>query len=307
MKSLFCLIKICRSFISDCYWSIRRFHFHLFNRIPNHILFFEGGLGDQLLCTIPIRYLANSGKTVWFVTDYPEIFLLNKNIERLIKPDLARKLNLPINYLRYVEAPFVGPEISPKMHIIKILCNSLGIDEEFISYKPDLFLSVDELKKGEFAKGKILIQTSGISARYAISTKDWFIESYQEVVNGLADYEILQVGSLLDPKLEGVVDLRGKFSIREIASILHHASLFIGQVGFLMHLACAVDCPSVIIYGGREKAWQTGYNSNANIEIEINCSPCWLYNCNLGMLCMKLISPSLVIEAARQKLKENKN
>ena len=39
--------------------------------------------------------------------------------------------------------------------------------------------------------------------------------------------------------------------MRESAAILSRSLAFVGQVGFLMHLARAVDCRSVIVYGAQ--------------------------------------------------------
>lgn len=71
-----------------------------------------------------------------------------------------------------------------------------------------------------------------------------------------------------------VEDYRGALSLREVFLLMKDLDLFVGQVGFLMHVAAAVFCPSVIIYGGFEAPWQSGYAENDNIFSEISCSPC---------------------------------
>ena len=63
---------------------------------------------------------------------------------------------------------------------------------------------------------------------------------------------ILQIGHPDDPPLSGVTDLRGQTTTRELASILKNSLLHIGLVSFPMHLARAVDCRAVIVFGGRE-------------------------------------------------------
>jgi ADP-heptose:LPS heptosyltransferase len=68
-----------------------------------------------------------------------------------------------------------------------------------------------------------------------------------------------------------------------------------------MHLARAVDTRSVIIYGGREKAWQSGYPCNENIETNPDCSPCWQNNhCDYDRTCLKEISVKDVLEAVER-------
>jgi ADP-heptose:LPS heptosyltransferase len=77
----------------------------------------------------------------------------------------------------------------------------------------------------------------------------------------------------------------------------------VGTVGLLMHLARAVECPSVIIFGGREAPWQSGYVCNFNIYSEMPCAPCWRSNtCDFNRQCMSNISADDVVSAIRQML-----
>jgi ADP-heptose:LPS heptosyltransferase len=113
---------------------------------------------------------------------------------------------------------------------------------------------------------QVVIQSSGLIARYPIRNKNWYAEGYQGVVSALRDrYDFVQVGSAGDPLLDGALDLRGKTSLRETAAVLAGSLAFVGQVGFLMHLARAVDCRSVIVYGGRETPAQSGTPCNENL------------------------------------------
>ena len=68
-----------------------------------------------------------------------------------------------------------------------------------------------------------------------------------------------------------------------------------------MHLARAVDTRSVIIFGGREKAWQSGYPCNENLETSPACSPCWQNNnCDNQKACMSEIQSSDVLAAVNR-------
>jgi ADP-heptose:LPS heptosyltransferase len=114
---------------------------------------------------------------------------------------------------------------------------------------------------------------------------------------------MIQLGSLNDPPLEGVVDLRGKTSLRESAAILQNCDFFLGFEGFLMHLARSVDCRSVIIYGGFAHSWQTGYTCNENIDSSIECAPCWRLNtCERDRACMNAIKVDDVLRAIKRLL-----
>src|SRR5262249_32322904 len=121
----------------------------------------------------------------------------------------------------------------------------------------------------------------------------------QEVVARLAGrFEIVQLGSPREPLLAGARDLRGRTTIRESAAILAQSRFHLGYAGFLMHLARAVDCRSVIVYGGRERPDQSGYIANEHIFTPLPCSPCWKrYDCDFQHRCMTQISVDDVMAA----------
>jgi len=69
-----------------------------------------------------------------------------------------------------------------------------------------------------------------------------------------------------------------------------------------MHMARAVECRSVIVYGGREHPSQSGYSANINLHWEGSCSPCWEENaCDFARVCMQSITPEAVVAAARSQ------
>jgi hypothetical protein len=149
----------------------------------------------------------------------------------------------------------------PSRHIIAHMCADAGIAGP-ISLRPYLELSGAEKSRATWANGGVVIQSSGMAARSPMQNKQWSAERFQAVVDALCqEFEFIQLGSPADPLLRHVRDLRGESSIRATASILYNARLYVGTVGFLMHLARAVECPGVIIFGGREAPWQSGYIS----------------------------------------------
>ena len=70
-----------------------------------------------------------------------------------------------------------------------------------------------------------------------------------------------------------------------------------------MHLARAVECPAVIVFGGRTAAWQVGYSANMNLGATVPCSPCWKRNtCPHDRQCMDAVGPASVVAAIDQLL-----
>ncbi len=273
---------------------------------PKVFISFIGGIGDDLLCTVLFRELrARNRRQLWVMTRHPDVFRGNADVD-FVAPHLARydalmkRLNAKVVtpwYTNYNPA-YDRDDPFPEQHIISVMCQKAGLLGP-ITLKPHLTLDDSERAQGVLAPRQVVIQSSGLAARHAMSNKNWFAERYQSVVSALSHkYEFVQLGSPADPLLSGALDLRGKTTIRESAAILDRSLAFIGQVGFLMHLARAVDCRAVILYGGREKPSQSGYTCNENLYREVGCSPCWRLNsCPYERECMRRVSVRYVIGA----------
>jgi ADP-heptose:LPS heptosyltransferase len=134
--------------------------------------------------------------------------------------------------------------------------------------------------------------------------KEWYPERFQEVASRLqGKASLIQLGSPSDPPIQDALDLRGKTSLRQSAAILAQSLVFIGLEGFMMHLARAVDCRAVIVYGGRLRPSHFGYAAFANLIGATPCSPCWLDNtCDYDRECMKMISTEAVVNAAKEQI-----
>ena len=268
--------------------------------LPNIGLYFNGGIGDDIMCTAVARELKKRGAgVIWQLTRHAELFAGNPDISAVPADFRLRRLcqmfGRPCIELEYPEAP-------PR-HLIAIMCEAAGIEGE-VELRPLVMLTEAERRAGKLVKRQqIAIQTSNQAARFPMRNKLWAPERFDAVARALRDqFDLVQVGAPSDPVLDGVVDLRGKTSLRETAAILSASRVFIGLVGGLMHLARAVDCRSVIVYGGREHPSQSGYSANENLYWSGACSPCWLRNdCAYDRICMSEITPDQVITAVHRQ------
>jgi ADP-heptose:LPS heptosyltransferase len=189
-------------------------------------------------------------------------------------------------------------------HILNTMCRFAGMTGT-IELRPYLSLSADEKKSGKLFERQAVIQSAGLATGPGVmKNKDWFPERFQGVSDALgSSLKLIQLGQTTDPPLQGTLDLRGKTTLRESAAILASSKVFIGLVGFLMHLARAVDCRSVIVYGGREAPSVSGYEANENIVGHTVCSPCWQRNkCDYDRECMRMIGVDEVVAAVRRQL-----
>lgn len=274
------------------------------------MLYFGRSPGDDLLCTGLLRALNQRGQSnIWMMSNHPDLFVGNPDVQHVLPVEgrcerFAHKWRLNYRYLEYAAYDPAGDRTSsPERHIIAELCFRMSLEGN-VALRPFLHLTSTETANAEWATGKICIQSSGLAARVPMRNKQWFPARFQETVNALrGTVEFIQIGSSSDPKLDGVIDCRGRLQRRETAAILASSRLFVGTVGFLMHLARAVECPSVILYGGREAPWQSGYNANTNLYSAEPCAPCWRINgCEFDRVCMARISTAEVVSAIRERL-----
>lgn len=285
---------------------IKTLKYFLKSGVPSHILYFGDSLGDNLLITTIARELNNRGyKNIWVKCNRPLMFENNKDIKLVIPLNtllsslLLKTFSVKVcqlKYTEYIEAE--DRDLIPNKHIILKFMECLGLQGN-IQNKPMLNLYNKEKQFGKFSKNQITICTSSNATIIPMKNKEWYTARYQQIVNTLkTKYQFIQIGVADDEPLENVIDMRGKTTIRETASILFQSKLLVSHVGFLMHLARAVDCGSVIIYGGREHPNQSGYSCNSNIYQKEDCSPCWQHNrCDFDKMCMDKISVEAVIKA----------
>lgn len=264
--------------------------------IPTKAFHFGGGLGDHLLCTAVFHELGKRGiQKCWMLSHYPEIFQ-NNPYGLQVAPDdwktikLLQKIKRPSTLLYYGKWIGDNDKIDPpKKHIISEILQKCDIKGD-VSLRPYWY---GDTRPNTLVPKKdyLCVQSTKTHSSTPMLNKQWDEDSLIEVIKSLKDkFEVIQLGTLEEPRLPNTIDYRN-LGISDSATLLANTKFFIGQVGFLMHLARAVDTRSVIIYGGREKAWQSGYPCNENIESSPSCSPCWQNNqCGYQRKCLSAIS-----------------
>ena len=280
--------------------------------ISSDIFFYYHGLGDSVLFNSVVYELGRqTGKRYLVGTKHREIYQGNPHALILPFPQYANYkifrilgsvFGLKIHHIDYYYEGY-----PPKRHILELLCNRVGLEKSLKS--PSIFLSEKEKEirlLPDTGKPWVAIQSTGLSTW--TDNKNWGVENFREVVRVLQSrVSFLQIGAPDDTPLNVDLQWQGKLSIRSVFHVLQQCQLFIGQVGFLMHAAASVGVPSVIVYGGFEAPWQSGYNENINLYSDVVCSPCWLENkCPYEKKCMTMISPLQVAVKAEMLLMTNK-
>lgn len=109
---------------------------------------------------------------------------------------------------------------------------------------------------------------------------------------GLASDVMRELGSI------EALNLAGKTSLRDLIAIFPECDAAFGPDSGPMHIAAAVGCPIVSLWGAtspkRSAPW--GFDDFA-ITGDIPCHPCYLRKCPVGRECMHRIAPETVVEA----------
>ena len=268
------------------------------------------GLGDDLFVnTIAYHLWKQEGRRVVVAGSHPELFRGNPGA--WIIPTRSQKiahqigrllLNLRIiesmTYMGYQPEESAGGMKPMNSHIFEVLSDRVGLKNA--PKKPEIFLTTKEKKRCALptgAKPWIASHSSGVTEM--TENKNWYPERFMEVSKKLRNTcRIVQLGRASDPLLEVDLDLRGKIQPRAAAAVLASCSRLVCQVGYLMHAAAAVGTHAVVIYGGFEAPWESGYEQNINLFTKLPCSPCWLREpCPYDKECMKQITVDEILSA----------
>lgn len=277
-------------------------------RPPRALLFGPLSLGDDLLCTAVLREARQRGTPFAMLTARPELFAGNPDPLRVLPIDDyyvagIRQLGSQVVRPYYVPADPENPhrDLLPPRHIIAEMCRLAGLSGT-VSLRPYLNLDEAERRGGRRVERQIAIHSTGLGAALPYATKEWGADRFAAVAQALAaDFNLVQLGAPQDPPLPVALDLRGRTHLREVAAVLAESVCFIGLEGFLTHLARAVDCPAVVVLGGRARPEIFGYPGNINLHSPVDCAPCGLRDgCPHEMKCMTAITPAAVVAAARE-------
>ncbi len=201
------------------------------------------------------------------------------------------------------------------------LVRHLGIPAEdktlFMPLKLESEKWAKELFKEEGLKetDKLLAIHPGASC----PSKVWPNERFAQVADRLAEkygFKILVVSGPKDIALAQnvlghlrypAVNLAGKTSVSQLASILKRCSLFISNDSGPVHVASAVGTPVISIFGRNQpglspRRWgPTGKNDRV-LHQEVGCIECLAHNCQKQLTCLKAITAADVLKTADEIL-----
>lgn len=142
--------------------------------------------------------------------------------------------------------------------------------------------------------------------------KRWLPERFAAVADRLIDNfsaQIILFGSSDDRKSTDLVEesshyplinLAGKTNLKEAIAVISRCNLFISNDSGLMHVAGALNIPTVAIFGSTNPITTSPVGKKSVVIYEgASCSPCLKETCPTDFKCMEMISVEKVYETAR--------
>jgi len=195
--------------------------------------------------------------------------------------------------------------------------DALGIEHEKLF--PTVWLSdEDERWADNFFITNNLTKENTISLFAGAQHHHRLSENYGNAISAKLndkDYKIILLGSEADQQINNinianlnldVIDLTGKTSLRQSASILKRCCLAIGAETALAHISCAVETKNIILLGGGHFGRFMPYtNLSSIISFPLNCFGC-NWDCMYEVThCIKNIDSLMIKEAISKTLSSN--
>lgn len=177
--------------------------------------------------------------------------------------------------------PLVHQSNQQKVHFmwgfIDYLNQQLRTDAKLLDFRPALYLNEGEKKDPPFGLQKpYWVFASG--GKRDFTAKWWDPDEWQKVVSSMSKWmHMVQVGggSHVHPPLDGVTNLVGRTSMRDLFRLIYHAEGVMCVVTCLMHIAAAFNRPCVVVAGGREPYYWEAYTHEGRLVNMRRGQPMW--------------------------------
>ena len=242
-----------------------------------------------------ITYLSGAKRTIGYGKKYRSFFYANSL-------NIIEDRDKPFNYFNRLLAVIDVPPVENRLELW-----TTEEDER----KAVFFLTQQGVKDSDLLIGI----HAGAGKRWF--SKKWPRNSFAKLIDKLnleLQAKIVMIGGADDIKLtkkiieatrSKPIDATGKTTLRQLAAILKRCNLFIGSDSGPMHIASAINIPSVILFGPTDpKKHAFAGRNNIIIKHSLACSPCYRHKCD-RLDCMKNISVEEVFEAAKKQILNN--
>ncbi|MDD2752450.1 MAG: lipopolysaccharide heptosyltransferase II, partial [Candidatus Omnitrophica bacterium] len=209
-------------------------------------------------------------------------------------------------------------ELEYNLDLLKVLGIEAQDRDLFMPLKKESENWVDELfkEKGIKQEDRLL----AIHPAASCPSKIWPHERFAEVADRLVDkygFKVLVVGGPKDitlaqdvtgHMLHEAINLAGKTSVSQLASVLKRCRLFISNDSGPVHIGSAVEVPVISIFGRNQKGlsplrWGPVGQKDKIAQKSIGCVECLAHNCVKNFACLKAVTTDYVLDIADAILK----
>ncbi len=215
--------------------------------------------------------------------------------------------------------PLAPPTPLNSAHRSELYFNLLrrGAGVELQLTRPKLFLNDDDIRRGAQTLSGFGIaendKYAAVAFRAVAESRRWGIENYLGLAKAIVSrygLKVVLIGSAEDGPdgdkiatsagTEGVANLAGKTTLREVAAILSNARFFVGNDSGPAHLAAAVGIPLVVLSGADDPKSTSPVSTRKRLIYldHLDCISCVKNRCPLTgddrMQCMRGITLEMV-------------
>jgi len=260
------------------------------------------GIGDALFLTAVAHEIKKQKKEFVGIASYHRELFENN-------PDIDATTDLHDYGINAVTFRELDDQKSIKEHNVQFMLKKIGciapIWEDIRQY---VYLRDDELLRHP----KKYITISASTSNWT-PNKTWFgFKDLVSLIKQKSEFIVYQLAGNDEEKIPGCQFLN--VPLRKVAAYLKGSQLHICCITGTMHMASGVGTRSIVLYGGRERAFVTGYHNNINIETNPpqKCGGCYLVHpCPYGYEqdgkfkkpCLEMINPEEIYKIANDLLK----
>ncbi len=150
--------------------------------------------------------------------------------------------------------------------------------------------------------------------------KCWEVDKYVALIHSLqeggerivltaapAEHELQFAASIASQLKRPVVDLCGKLNLKQLAALTRQAKCFVGVDSLPMHIAAAMQTPTVVMFGpSGDLEWGPWQVNALVLTSSHSCRPCGLDGCGNGKVseCLTTIPVNEVLSAINELIKK---
>ncbi len=199
-------------------------------------------------------------------------------------------------------------EVDRNLELVRLICHGAGNRKLVLHLSPDEIATAKAQLAAWGIGGESLV--IGIHPGGSSFDKRWPEKRYAELADRLAHHYDATILLLRGPGEEALTDNIQKAmhspaithapeTIRELGALLSCCDVVVCNDSGPMHLAAAVDVPTVAIFGPTDHvAWHPLSGNASVVRRDMPCWPCSAHKCKIGWECTKKLSIEPVWHAA---------